>query len=94
VSLFQVLIWIQSLQVKELFFKFTQFLFAFLLNYVCEIFFCSGPGINDNGSGAAANLEIALLVATLKLEPVNKIRFAWWGAEELGSILFFTVYDI
>jgi Zn-dependent M28 family amino/carboxypeptidase len=43
-----------------------------------------GPGINDNGSGSAALLEIALKMA--KVETVNKVRFAWWGAEESGLI--------
>jgi Zn-dependent M28 family amino/carboxypeptidase len=43
-----------------------------------------GPGINDNGSGSAAILEVALKLA--KLKPENTLRFAWWGAEELGLI--------
>jgi Zn-dependent M28 family amino/carboxypeptidase len=43
-----------------------------------------GPGINDNGSGSSAILEVALSLA--KLDPVNKLRFAWWGAEESGLI--------
>lgn len=43
-----------------------------------------GPGINDNGSGSAALLEIALKMA--KVQTVNKVRFAWWGAEESGLI--------
>ncbi|WP_229071080.1 M20/M25/M40 family metallo-hydrolase [Actinoplanes sp. DH11] len=43
-----------------------------------------GPGINDNGSGSAAILETALQMA--KIKPQNTIRFAWWGAEELGLI--------
>jgi Zn-dependent M28 family amino/carboxypeptidase len=42
-----------------------------------------GPGINDNGSGSATILEIALQLAELE-EPNNAVRFAWWGAEELG----------
>ena len=42
----------------------------------------AGPGINDNGSGSAALLETALMMA--KLHPENTIRFAWWGAEEEG----------
>jgi Zn-dependent M28 family amino/carboxypeptidase len=46
----------------------------------------AGPGINDNGSGAAAILEIALQMADLNIEPRNKVRFAWWGAEESGLI--------
>jgi len=41
-------------------------------------------GINDNGSGAAALLETALMMA--KLKPENTLRFAWWGAEEAGLV--------
>ncbi|GAT66219.1 M20/M25/M40 family metallo-hydrolase [Planomonospora sp. ID91781] len=44
----------------------------------------SGPGINDNGSGSAAILETALEVARQGLTPAKHLRFAWWGAEELG----------
>ncbi|MEE9473736.1 MAG: M28 family peptidase, partial [Acidimicrobiia bacterium] len=40
-----------------------------------------GPGIQDNGSGSAAILEIALQMAELGIEPRNQVRFAWWGAE-------------
>lgn len=43
-----------------------------------------GPGINDNGSGSAAILEVAEQMK--KVKPVNKVRFAWWGAEESGLI--------
>ena len=43
-----------------------------------------GPGINDNGSGSAMILEVALQMAELDIEPRNKVRFAWWGAEEYG----------
>lgn len=43
-----------------------------------------GPGINDNGSGSAGILAVAL---KMKDVPVaNKIRFAWFSAEELGLI--------
>jgi Zn-dependent M28 family amino/carboxypeptidase len=45
-----------------------------------------GPGIQDNGSGSAAILEIALQMAELDIEPRNKVRFAWWGAEESGLL--------
>lgn len=45
-----------------------------------------GPGINDNGSGAATILEIALQMAELGIEPTNRVRFAFWGAEESGLI--------
>lgn len=42
-------------------------------------------GINDNGSGSAALLDVALkLGGSPKVS--NKVRFAWWGAEELGLI--------
>ena len=43
-----------------------------------------GPGINDNGSGSAAILETALQMR--KVKPRNKVRFAWWGAEESGLV--------
>lgn len=43
-----------------------------------------GPGINDNGSGSAAILEVAEQMA--KVKPRNKVRFAWWGAEEAGLV--------
>ncbi|MFG2628775.1 M20/M25/M40 family metallo-hydrolase [Streptomyces sp. NPDC048473] len=45
-----------------------------------------GPGINDNGSGSAAVLAAALQVAKSHLKPERHLRFAWWGAEELGLI--------
>jgi Zn-dependent M28 family amino/carboxypeptidase len=44
----------------------------------------AGPGINDNGSGSAALLETALMMA--KVKPENTLRFAWWGAEEDGLL--------
>lgn len=47
-----------------------------------------GPGINDNGSGSAAILEIAKQMAATgsnkKLQ--RPVRFAFWGAEELGLL--------
>jgi Zn-dependent M28 family amino/carboxypeptidase len=48
----------------------------------------AGPGINDNGSGSAAILEVAKQMANLRIEPENRVRFAFWGGEEfdlLGS---------
>ena len=45
-----------------------------------------GPGINDNGSGTSTILETALQMAELGIEPVNRVRFAFWGAEEDGLI--------
>ncbi len=44
----------------------------------------AGPGINDNGSGSAAILEVA--EAMQKVKPNNTVRFAWWGAEESGLV--------
>jgi Zn-dependent M28 family amino/carboxypeptidase len=44
-----------------------------------------GPGINDNGSGTATLLETALRLGS-RPDADNAVRFAWWGAEELGLI--------
>ncbi|TLQ44353.1 M28 family metallopeptidase [Streptomyces marianii] len=46
----------------------------------------SGPGMNDNGSGSAGVLETALAVSRAQLQPEKHLRFAWWGAEELGLV--------
>ncbi|MFF5109961.1 M28 family metallopeptidase [Streptosporangium sp. NPDC000509] len=43
-----------------------------------------GPGINDNGSGTAGVLETALAAKSLRTK--NRLRFAFWGAEELGLL--------
>lgn len=45
-----------------------------------------GPGINDNGSGSATILEIALQMKKLGIAPRNKVRFMWFGAEEAGLL--------
>jgi Zn-dependent M28 family amino/carboxypeptidase len=50
-----------------------------------------GPGINDNGSGAMAILEIArelaVLVATTAHDDLRwKVRVAFWTGEELGLL--------
>jgi Zn-dependent M28 family amino/carboxypeptidase len=46
-----------------------------------------GPGINDNGSGSAALLTVALALGNNKrYTPQNTLRFAWWGAEEAGLV--------
>ena len=50
-----------------------------------------GPGMNDNGSGSAAILEIAETFAAQKRVARNKLRFMWYGAEEfnlLGSTAY------
>lgn len=44
-----------------------------------------GPGINDNGSGVAAVLETAVQLGNSP-QVHNAVRFAFWGAEELGLI--------
>ncbi|CAF4244920.1 unnamed protein product, partial [Adineta steineri] len=51
----------------------------------------AGPGINDNGSGSAANLGLAIALAKLFQTPnypeyKYRIRFCWWGAEEVGLL--------
>ncbi|MFS8103037.1 M28 family metallopeptidase [Lentzea alba] len=46
----------------------------------------AGPGINDNGTGSASILEVALQVAATNFQPTKRIRFGWWGAEERGLI--------
>jgi Zn-dependent M28 family amino/carboxypeptidase len=46
----------------------------------------AGPGINDNGSGSGAILEIAEVYAQQGRTPRNKLRFMWYGAEEIGLI--------
>lgn len=43
-----------------------------------------GPGINDNGSGSATQLEVALKLAVTKSKPANQLVFAWWSGEEDG----------
>ncbi|AUI53497.1 PA domain-containing protein [Arthrobacter crystallopoietes] len=48
-----------------------------------------GPGINDNGSGSAAILETAIQMAEMYKDedgPRNRVRFAFWGAEESGLV--------
>jgi Zn-dependent M28 family amino/carboxypeptidase len=46
----------------------------------------AGPGINDNGSGSAGLLEVAEELAKKEQRPANKVRFAWWSAEENGLL--------
>jgi len=51
----------------------------------------AGPGINDNGSGSAANLALAIALARLYQRSdytkyKYRVRFCWWGAEELGLL--------
>ncbi len=45
-----------------------------------------GPGINDNGSGVAAVLEIARGVAEAGIPEGTAVRIGLWGGEELGLV--------
>jgi Zn-dependent metalloprotease len=44
----------------------------------------AGPGSNDNGSGSATILEIALRLAQDKPALAKHVRFGWWTGEEQG----------
>lgn len=44
-----------------------------------------GPGINDNASGSATLLTIAQQIGKIK-KIKNRVRIAWWAAEEGGLI--------
>ncbi len=44
----------------------------------------AGPGINDNASGSAMILEIALTLAAQNPAMLNHARFGWWTDEEQG----------
>lgn len=46
----------------------------------------AGPGINDNGSGTALVVELAVQAALAQLQAEPTLRFALWGAEESGLI--------
>jgi Zn-dependent M28 family amino/carboxypeptidase len=44
----------------------------------------AGAGINDDGSGSTLILEIKKALEKFRVK--NKVRFAWWGAEENGLL--------
>jgi len=48
----------------------------------------AGPGINDNGSGTALVLELALQLADPARDAAlqQRVRFGFWGAEEIGLV--------
>lgn len=46
----------------------------------------AGPGINDDGSGSAALLEVALTLGKTKPTTAKHVRFAWWAGEEQGLV--------
>ena len=45
-----------------------------------------GPGLNDNGSGVAAVLEIAEELGGRRVPAGTALRFGFWGAEEIGLV--------
>ena len=53
-----------------------------------------GPGINDNGSGSATILEVAEVFAAQGRTPRNKLRFMWYGAEELSPGLIGSTFYV
>ncbi|KAK9680959.1 hypothetical protein K7432_015794 [Basidiobolus ranarum] len=52
----------------------------------------AGPGINDNGSGSAALLEVALNLGG-RYKVKNKVRFGWFSAEEYGLLGSYAYVD-
>ncbi|KAJ3307734.1 hypothetical protein HDV04_002674, partial [Boothiomyces sp. JEL0838] len=47
----------------------------------------AGPGVNDDGSGAMATLELAnYFHKYLAKKTVQKLRFTWWTGEEIGLL--------
>ncbi|MFF0579933.1 M28 family peptidase [Streptosporangium saharense] len=46
----------------------------------------AGPGINDNGSGSAMLLEVALTLAQSRPTMAKHVRFGWWTDEEQGLL--------
>ena len=53
-----------------------------------------GPGINDNGSGTATILEVAEVFAAQGRAPRNKLRFMWYGAEEITPALIGSTFYV
>ncbi len=52
------------------------------------------PGINDNASSVASVLEIAQQMSDLGIRPANRVRFAFWGAEEPAPYLLGSKYYV
>ena len=44
----------------------------------------AGPGINDDGSGIATQIEVARQMALMNINLRNKVRFIWFAGEEQG----------
>ena len=51
-----------------------------------------GPGTNDDGSGSVSTLILAMALTklmantTVKYQPVNMVKFCWFGGEESGLL--------
>ncbi|WP_228122629.1 M28 family peptidase [Saccharothrix syringae] len=45
-----------------------------------------GPGVNDNATSVSALLETAVRLAPHQHRVPNRVRFAFWGAEELINV--------
>jgi len=45
-----------------------------------------GPGVNDNGSGSAGILQVALDYAASGAKGAKALRLGWWDAEEKGLV--------
>lgn len=43
-------------------------------------------GINDNGTGVAATLQMAKDLAASDSKPTKRVQFAFWDAEEIGLV--------
>jgi aminopeptidase S len=52
------------------------------------------PGINDNASSVASVLEIARQMSNLGIQPANRVRFAFWGAEEPSPYMLGSKYYV
>jgi Zn-dependent metalloprotease/Zn-dependent M28 family amino/carboxypeptidase len=46
----------------------------------------AGAGLNDNATGSAGILEVALTYAATGATGDKAVRFGWWGAEEQGLV--------
>jgi len=55
--------------------------------------FYNGPGMNTNGSGSSAILEIAIQMAKSKKVPKNRVQFVWFAAKEDGLLGSFNFID-
>src|SRR4028119_357501 len=52
------------------------------------------PGINDNASSVGSVLEIARQMSDLGIRPANRVRFAFWGAEEPAPYMLGSKYYV